>query len=140
MVRILILDDDAENRKATEEMFSQYGDCESLAVEHHAVEVFKVALSGKKPIDLIALDLSQEYHKGIGFIKTIRGLEKEQRISKTEYVKIMVTTDLREAQVVKACAEAGCNSYVLKPLKEKVIFEKLSDMGLKQAPGRQETP
>lgn len=130
MIKILIVDDEKIIRKAMGQVFQKYGECHFADTGKAAIKVIAKAFKDDDPFDLIVLDISLEDANGLDILKKIRGTEKKKDIKKTDRTKIIMATGNQKLKMVKACIAAGCDNYIVKPLKPKEIAAVLEKMGV----------
>lgn len=85
-------------------------------------EAFRIIESNK--IDLVLLDWNMPMMNGIDLVKKLRG--------KPEYAKlpiIMITSEAAKYNVIEA-VKAGVNDYLVKPVSDRMLIEKLDRLGL----------
>ena len=111
---ILVVEDEVFNFKYLEELLSEKGHKILLAVNGvQAVEMFRE----KPDIDLILMDLKLPILNGIDATKEIR------RINST--VPIIAQTAYAMNSDKENALKAGCNDYIIKPIDEALLFEKI---------------
>lgn len=77
-------------------------------------------LSIKNSIELFLVDWNIPGLNGLEFVKAIRAIEKYK-----ETPVIMITSEAAKYMVVEAI-NAGVTNYIVKPVSEKTLWEKLS--------------
>lgn len=130
MIKILVVDDEKIIRKAMGQVFQKYGECDFADSGKAAVKEIAKAFKADAPFDLIVLDISLEDASGLDILKKIRATEKKKDIKKTDRSKIIMATGNQKLKMVKACISAGCDNYIVKPLKPKEIAAVLEKMGI----------
>ena len=112
-VRILIVDDNATNRRILREMLirreAQTRDVESG--EQAIAELFAANTSGS-PYDLILTDMHMPNMDGIGLVEKIR---KTPGLHTTA---IMMLTSATQQESVQRCKDLGITCYLLKPVRQ----------------------
>ncbi|MBF0425232.1 MAG: response regulator [Magnetococcales bacterium] len=130
-MRILIVDDQFNNRMLLEKILSRYGTCDFAANGLEAVETFQFALEDGKPYDLVCMDIMMPVMDGQEALARIRDIEVKSGVASTAPSIIFMITALdTEEQVVKAFFRGGCNDYITKPVTLAKILEKLREYGL----------
>jgi two-component system chemotaxis response regulator CheY len=71
-------------------------------------------------IDLVLLDWNMPELLGIDFLKKVRTMEQYKNLP-----IIMITSESAKYNVIEAL-KSGATDYIIKPVNEKVFFEKLS--------------
>lgn len=131
MIKILIVDDEKIIRKAMGQVFKKYGDCHFAVSGKDAFDAFVDASANQDdPFDLVILDISLEDIDGLQVLKEIRNFEKSKKIKKADRAKIIMATGNQKLSMVKACISAGCDNYIVKPLKPKEAIEALEKIGI----------
>ncbi len=131
MIKILIVDDEEIIRKAMGKTFGKYGACTSVEKGLEALKTYQEAFDKDEPFDLIILSYFLEDLSGLDILKEIRENEKEKNIPKIDRSKIIMVTGHNEVDIVKECIAAGCNNYMLKPVKPATVEENLLKLGIK---------
>ena len=124
-MRFLIVDDAMVMRNITKNVLREqgYGDeCFLEAADGEAA----LTLASTEVVDLFLLDWNMPKLDGLGLVKKLRAMP---RYAQTPI--IMVTSEAAKYNVMEAI-EAGTTSYIIKPLKAKVMWEKIS----KYIPGK----
>lgn len=115
--KILVVDDNAINRKLMEEIATRLGsEVYSASDGEEAIKVFS-----KYPVDLIFIDQNMPILSGTAAIKKIRSLPGGDNVS------IFGLTGSTDDKTVKSMIEAGANSILSKP----VQMNKLKEIILK---------
>ncbi|MBF0319663.1 MAG: response regulator [Nitrospirae bacterium] len=131
-MKILIADDDLNNRTVLHGMLAGYGECDVVVTGKEAYEAFILAHEENKPYDLICLDIMMPVMDGNEALVKIRDYEKEMglNVPSTE-AKIVMTTALDHPKdIIKAFYKGGCTAYLTKPITKKALIEQLQDIGL----------
>jgi two-component system chemotaxis response regulator CheY len=134
-MKILIIEDDLSSRKLLNNVMSKYGDCDITVDGMEGLDAYMIALNENDPYKLICLDIMMPKIDGIKVLKTIREIEKQRNIEGDEKVKIIMTTALNDAEIVKSSFDSGCEVYAAKPIDikklenvmEKLNFKKITD-------------
>ncbi|MBF0461724.1 MAG: response regulator [Magnetococcales bacterium] len=130
-MRILIVDDEQNNRDLLQYMLKSIGSCDMAEDGSEAVEAFLLALEGRDPYHLILLDIMMPGMDGQNALKSIRAHERERGVAGTDEVVVFMVTALdTEQQVVEAFFKGCCTEYLTKPVKQKVLFDKLREYHL----------
>ncbi len=127
-MRILIAEDDMASRKFLFKILSQYGECDLTVDGLEALNAFLLSLNENKRYDLICLDIMMPKVDGVKVLKTIRDLERENKIAPEARSKVIMTTALGETAYVQQAFDIGCEAYASKPIDvEKLVkvMEKL---------------
>jgi two-component system, cell cycle response regulator DivK len=105
-LRVLVVDDDAEQREAALLLLQESG-CQVDVAENGAVAVREL-LKGTRP-QLVLMDLSMPVMDGWDAIRRIR----QAAIDERPY--IVAFSAFADASARRRAFEAGCNEYVVKP-------------------------
>ena len=128
-MKILIVDDESVSRKVLQKALEAFGQCEEAEDGREATAAFKRAWDESSPFDLLMLDLSMPDMDGKEVIHQIRRLEKDMKVPNQGQTKIVMVTSHSEEDTVLACLRAGCNDFIVKPVDQEVLFEKLAKLG-----------
>ena len=129
-MRILIVDDDAPNRKLLTDIVSKLGECETADGGQEALSAFKKAWKDWRPFDLIFLDVLMPGMDGREVLRKIREIEKDKKMSEQHQVRIIMVTGVSEEETVLDCLRNGCDEFIVKPIDIKLVFEKINKLGL----------
>ncbi len=129
-MKILIAEDDLVSRNFLNKFLEKYGDCDLVVDGLETIDAFLMALKDHAPYQLICLDIMMPKVDGIKTLRAIRELEKQYGVAPEKRVKIIMTTALAEAQVVRTAFEYGCEAYAAKPIDTKKLIEVMGKLGL----------
>jgi len=132
--RVLIADDHASNRYILRHQLSGYG-CVVAEAEHGmaALEALRAA-AAEQPYDVAIIDYSMPQMSGTDVARNVRG---DARIAATPL--ILLTSAARRGDAAVAL-KAGFNAYLVKPVKQKLLFECVATvLGAEQAGQAQPT-
>lgn len=130
MLKILIAEDDLTSRMFLNTFLSQYGECDVVVDGMEAIEAYMISMREKKPYDLICLDIMMPKIDGVKVLKAIREIEISKFVLPEKRVKIIMTTALSEADLVKEAFQYGCEAYASKPIKTDKFIEVMNKIGL----------
>jgi two-component system chemotaxis response regulator CheY len=130
MLRIMIAEDDPVFRRFLGRFLSQYGECDIAEDGLEAVEAYMAAMRDKKPYDMICLDVMMPKIDGVKVLKTIRDIEIQKFILPGKRAKIILTTALVEAELVRQAFEHGCDAYASKPVDTEQFAGIMKKLGL----------
>jgi len=119
-LKILIVDDDFINRKLLQTILKKNSDVtEVIEAENGSDALDKIK---KNPdINMILLDIIMPIVDGIEFLKIFRSDMKNSNIS----VIVISTDDTKKTEVF----DNGANDFLRKPIKEDILFAKISQWG-----------
>lgn len=130
-MRILIVDDDPNNRMLLKRMLSPYGHCDLVINGQEAVDAYELALTDGHPYRFACLDIMMPEMDGQEALKRIRRLEQENGLDGPDASVIFMTSALdTELQVVKAFFHGGCTDYLSKPLTKGKMLAKMREYRL----------
>jgi two-component system chemotaxis response regulator CheY len=124
-MKCLIVEDDFISRRILKELLSSYCECDIAVNGEEAVTSFRMAHEGKRPYELICMDIMMPDVDGNEALKRIRRIEKEMGILPELEVKVIMTTALDDPKtVINSFYKGGATSYLVKPIsKQKLIAE-----------------
>lgn len=119
-LKILIIDDNTTNRIILQKMVEGFG-ANSLTVSSgsEGLDALKKAREEGKLFDLVLLDMQMPEMDGE---QTARAIFSDPR-KKT--LSVVVLTSMGKRGDAKRLEELGCAGYLLKPIKQKMLFEAL---------------
>ena len=133
-MRILVVDDDAPNRKLLMDIASKIGECEGVDGGQEALSAFKKAWEDWRPFDLIFLDVLMPDMDGRQVLLKIRETEKDKKISEQHQARVIMVTGISEEDTVIDCLKNGCDEFLVKPIDIKLVVEKIKKLGLQFHP------
>ena len=122
MYRILIVDDNFENRQLLAEILREVSECDFAANGAEAVDAYNLSLKGQT-YNLILLDIEMPGINGLEILKKIRESEKKAGIRLGEGIPIIIVTAY-EKRFLEAF-NYGCDDYVLKPIDPDLLIKKI---------------
>ena len=126
----LIVDDNIGSRTVVLKIMEKISDCEEADSGQQAIVKFEEFLTGKNPFDLIMLDIMMPEIDGLKVLQLIREIEKKNEISEDARVKILMVTSLSQKEHVLTAMKAGCDDYMVKPIKKEILESKLKELKL----------
>lgn len=131
LLRILIADDDFNNRMVLRGILQPYGDCDMVVDGAEAVEIFEIALTEDRPYDLILLDIMMPVMDGYVALQQIREVESKHGVKPREETTVIMVTALDSPRsVFRAYYTGGCTDYIVKPVTRSTVLTKLKKLGL----------
>jgi len=128
-LRALIVEDDDTTRLLLSAMLSRYATCQSVQNGSQALEACAKALQTEDPYELITLDLVLPDLDGLAVLRGVRGLESEHAPSGTP-ARVLIVTGARVDPGGDHDIREGREAWLLKPLRERSLVEKLQELGL----------
>lgn len=122
-MNILIVDDDAIDRKLAERIISQFGKVITTNDGFAAVDIYTKSMKTKERIDLICLEIDMPLINGIDTFKMFRIYEK---INKAKPVKIIFVNREEEINSTESIPnEFQYDGFIQKPLVKEVFRKAL---------------
>lgn len=122
MYRILIVDDNFENRQLLAEILREVAECDFAANGVEAVDAYNLSLKGQS-YNLILLDIEMPGINGLEILKKIRESETKAGIRLGEGIPIIIVTAY-EKRFLEAF-NYGCDDYILKPIDPDLLIKKI---------------
>lgn len=122
--RILIVEDNPENRELIAEILRDISDSCFATTGHEALAAYNAAWQEGNPFRLILLDLEIPEVSGLDILEKIRTSERQAGIPLGEGVPILVVTAHRRRFL--EAFDRGCDDYILKPIDAAVFIAKVS--------------
>ncbi len=132
-LRMLIAEDDPVSRQVLLHRLSPLGKVDLAIDGHQAVEAVFAALQSQEPYDLICLDIMMPNLDGRTALAAIRSLEERNSLPLGRGAKIIMTTDLRDADTILGSFGQACDAYLAKPITKEGLYKQLQDLGLMTA-------
>lgn len=125
-MKILIADDELNNRILLKEILEPFGDCDMVTTGAEAVEIFAAELTDGDPYDLVLLDIMMPEMSGQEAVKQIRAVEQGNGVRPRDEVTVIMVSALGgPADVVQAFYQGGCTDYITKPFTRQQLLAKL---------------
>ena len=126
MHKILIVDDNFENRQLLAEILREVSECDFAATGPEAIEAYNMSLKKEEPYSLILLDIELPGINGLDILAKIRDSEKTAGIPLGDGIPIIIVTAY-EKRFLEAY-NRGCDDYVLKPIDTLDLMTKISNV------------
>ena len=116
--RILIIEDDKDQRRLLVKFIRQAFACEILEAED-GLEGLRIMLQDKQVPSLVLLDLMLPYMSGVEFLNVIRG--------RTEFdeVPVVVCSSVADTSEMRGILSNCIQGYLVKPINKEKLLEKL---------------
>jgi two-component system chemotaxis response regulator CheY len=125
-MKCLIVEDDFISRRILKELLSSAFDCDIAINGEEAITSFLLAHEGKRPYDLICMDIMMPGVDGQEALRRIRELENEMGVPPNLEVKVVMTTALDDPNsVIRAYYKGGATSYIVKPISKQKLMREL---------------
>ncbi len=129
-MNVLIVDDDYGSRHLLLINLSPYAKCDTAQTGMEAVYMFRTALWTKDAYDLICLDIDMPIMDGHTALEKIRDIEKEEKISPRNYVKVIMTTGDEDPHNIAKSMRLKADKYIKKPIRKKKLLAMIQSMNL----------
>lgn len=128
-MKILIVEDDFVSRRLLQRILSGYGECDIAVDGAEAVAAFRLAWESKDPYTLICLDIRMPGLDGHGVLEAIRTYEEEVRADNHgQQARVVITTGLEDSESFLRSFEAGCDSFLPKPIERGRLEQTLREL------------
>jgi len=124
MHKILIVDDNFENRMLLAEILREIAVCDFAATGKEAIEAYNLSTQKNEAYSLILLDIELPEVNGLDILQKIRESEKTVGVALGDGVPIIIVTAY-EKRFVEAFNK-GCDDYILKPIDTDVLLAKIA--------------
>ena len=122
MWRILIVDDNLENRELLAEILRDVANCEMVSGGQEAIDAYNRSLQDKN-YDLILLDIEMPDIDGLEILRKIRQNEQDAGIDLGDGIPIIMVT-AHKKPFLDAFYQ-GCTDYILKPINAEKLISKI---------------
>ncbi|MCF7956509.1 MAG: response regulator [Phycisphaerae bacterium] len=129
-MKSLIVEDDFAARRLMQIYLVAYGECSVAINGVEAVKAVQNAIEENEPYDLICLDIMMPIMDGMEALARIREIEKQNGIEGLDVAKIIMTTAKNLSSDVLGAFNAGCESYLVKPIRKISLLTELEKMDL----------
>ena len=116
--KILIVEDDSDQRRLLVKIVQEAFGCEILEAED-GLEALQIIIQGKQAPNLILLDLMMPWLTGVEFLTVVRGRPEFDQIP------IVVCTVLAETNELKGRIGNHVQGYLAKPINKEKLLDKL---------------
>ena len=124
MHKILIVDDNFENRQLLAEILREVVVCDFAATGKEAIGAYNLSFEKRSPYSLILLDLELPEVNGLEILKKIRESEESVGIPLGEGIPVIIVTAY-EKRFLEAY-NRGCDDYILKPINSDELLKKIA--------------
>ena len=126
MPRILIIDDEKSIRNTLRDILEY----EKFEVDEAPDGLSALEVIKKQTFDAILCDIKMPKMDGIDVFKTLRELEAEAGFDHDDKAKIIMTTAVNDREIITDASEAGCETYVWKPIEMENFIAVMQNLGL----------
>ncbi|MBF0295706.1 MAG: response regulator [Magnetococcales bacterium] len=129
-MKILIADDELNNRKMLRAYLKSFGQCDMVSDGKEALELFISDLEDGDPYDLVLLDIIMPNMDGQKTLSKMRAAEKRIAPDARPTPIMMITGMDSSVQAMQAYFKGGCTDYLTKPVTRELLLEKLRKLNL----------
>jgi len=128
-MKILLVEDELTSRRTLISFLHPIGEVDICVNGNIALNVAKKALENNQPYELIFLDIMTSNLDGISTLKKIRQLEIQHGVKEHAKSKVIMTSANTDKDVILKAAQAGCTSYMIKPIDKKRLYNEIRKHG-----------
>jgi len=128
-MKILLVEDELTSRRTLISFLHPIGEVDICVNGNIALNVAKKALENNQPYELIFLDIMISNLDGISTLKKIRQLEIQHGVKEHAKSKVIMTSANTDKDVILKAAQAGCTSYMIKPIDKKRLYNEIRKHG-----------
>ncbi len=140
-IRILIADDEINNRLLMRKLLSPLGRCDLVVDGEEACEAFELAVAEGEPYDLVCLDFNMPNRDGDQALKEMRLLEGRIGVpGKYAAVVFMVTGEEKSGRAPGSGPVDGSDDHLVKPVDREELYKKLWQHGFDTGGGKAAPP
>ena len=130
-MKILIVDDEAVYRDLLEDILQPYGALTVAEDGLEAVSFFEKSLAAGTPFGLVVMDIQMPNMDGMEALKQMRTLERKFNVSVQNETIIIMATSMADTRIfMEAYQYGGCSDYIVKPVGQEILIEKLKKSNL----------
>ena len=128
-IKILLVEDELTSRRTLNSFLHSIGEVDICVNGDIALTVAKKALENNQPYELIFLGILISNLDGISTLKKIRQLETRHGVKERAKSKVIMTSANTDKDVILKAAQAGCTSYMIKPIDKKRLYNEIRKHG-----------
>ena len=128
-MKILLVEDELASRRTLISFLQPIGEVNICVNGNIALNVAKKALENNQPYELIFLDIMISNLDGISTLKKIRQLEAQYGEKEHAKSKVIMTSANTDKDTILKAAQAGCTSYMIKPIDKKRLYNEIRKHG-----------
>ncbi len=129
-MKILIVDDDPVTRGILIKQLAGLAEISEAVTGESAIASYKSGLENNDPYRIITLDIEMPDMDGFNVLDSIRSIEAEKGLDKTEKTRILMVSSHSDRKTILKCVELGCDDYITKPFQKDITIKKLKKLGL----------
>lgn len=126
-MRILVVDDEFIALNKMSAMLSPLGKCDAATSGEQAFQMYEQAMIGGDPYKLITIDIQMPGMSGLELLEKINSEEEKWEYPKAKKMMVSAQSDIQNVTTAK---HANCDAFIVKPVKKKVLSEKLASMNM----------
>jgi two-component system chemotaxis response regulator CheY len=128
-LKILLVENELKSRRTLNSFLHPIGEVDICVNGNIALTVAEKALENNQPYELIFLDIMISNLDGISILKKIRQLEIQHGVKEHAKSKVIMTSANTDKDVILKAAQAGCTSYMIKPIDKKRLYNEIRKHG-----------
>ena len=128
-LKILLVENELTSRRTLNSFLHPIGEVDICVNGNIALTVAEKALENNQPYELIFLDIMISNLDGISILKKIRQLENQHGVKEHDKSKVIMTSANTDKDVILKAAQAGCTSYMIKPIDKKRLYNEIRKHG-----------
>ena len=129
-IKALIIEDEEVAREKLLMMMNKFADCSFSETGEGGLRSFSESLSSGNYFDIVLLDISLPDVNGKMVLKRIHELEQEQAVPVENKTKVVMVTASSSEEDLFGSIQNRCDDYLLKPVTEEILKDKLKAVGV----------
>jgi two-component system chemotaxis response regulator CheY len=129
-MRIMIVDDQALNRKHLEFIIKPLGELEQAENGREALEKFQKAVWNGTPFNLVLLDIMMPEMDGHEALEKIRKFEDKEGVLPESRAKIIMVTSVDDSKMKLATFKSKADKYIEKPIDKDKLLAMIKSLDL----------
>ena len=122
-LKVLVIDDNRANRIIAKKMLNRWGiSVETASGGQEGLEILKKAARESRPFDLALLDQQMPEPDGFQVAEQVRSEKELQSL----LMMMLSSSDMQQS--IACCREKGLDAYMIKPLKESELLNKIYEL------------
>jgi two-component system chemotaxis response regulator CheY len=126
-MRSLAIDDEFISLSKMVAMLEPFGSCDAATSSQQALDLFRQALDAATPYRLVTIDIHLPGMSGITLLGRLQAEERRRGVARSR--KLMVTAEATAGNVLAALT-GECDGFMVKPVRQAALLEKLAALGL----------
>lgn len=126
-MKTLIVEDEPVTRMFYEKLFSEYGPTVGIGNAEEAEQLIRKAVAEGEPFDLVCLDIKLPKMSGLELLHRLRAQDHSGQGGRSP--KILMVTAYADLKYSTEAFAEGCDGYLVKPVDQVKIKEKLKSLG-----------